>query len=200
MLSGAYGAWLFRTPYTTALQKGVVAFIPYLLLGKLASGSGMHEQLLALFHIFRIFGGILAIFATYDFLALFLVSIHLRRLGLALCVCAGGLGWIAVLLGSKTLPLEFYSPETFGFLSILRHTSSGAGTRHIFMGSGDLPAVCQQSRSSLVEAIAMAGAFMAGDGNSPTDHCPGPGNSHRIALFCHRTLAGRLQAEAIQSV
>jgi hypothetical protein len=119
MLSGAYGAWLFRTPYTTALQKGVVAFIPYLLLGKLASGSGMHEQLLALFHIFRIFGGMLAIFATYDFLALFLMSIHLRRLGLALCVCAGGVGWIAVLLGSKTLPLEFYSPETFGFMSIL---------------------------------------------------------------------------------
>ena len=118
MLSGAYGAWLFRTPYTTALQNGVVAFIPYLLLGKLASGSGMHEQLLALFHIFRIFGGILAILATYDFLALFLVSIKLRRLGLALCVFAGGLGWIAVLLGSKTLPLEYYSPETFGFLSI----------------------------------------------------------------------------------
>jgi len=118
MLSGAYGAWLFRTPYTTALQNGVVAFIPYLLLGKLASGSGIHEQLLALYHIFRIFGGILAILATYDFLALFLVSINLRRLGLAVCVFGGGLGWIAVLLGSKTLPLEFYSPETFGFLSI----------------------------------------------------------------------------------
>ena len=118
MLSSAYGAWLFKTPYTTSFQRGVVAFIPYLALGKLASGSGMHEQLLALFHIFRIGGGMLAILAMYDFLSLTIINIELRRFGLVLCVLGGGLGWLAVSLGSKSLPLEFYSPETFGYLSI----------------------------------------------------------------------------------
>jgi hypothetical protein len=118
MMSGAYGAWLFRTPYTTMFQHGVVAFIPYLLLGKLASGTGLHEQLIALYQVFRMVGGILAILATYDFLAIFIVSIDLRRFGLVLCVLGGGLGWLAVVLGSKSLPLEFYSPETFGFLGI----------------------------------------------------------------------------------
>jgi len=39
MLAGYQGAWLFRTPYTTVEQVGVLAFLPYLLLGKLAGGS-----------------------------------------------------------------------------------------------------------------------------------------------------------------
>src|SRR3990172_3657836 len=51
MLEGAYGGWLFRTPYTTAAQTGILAFFPYLLLGKLASGVALHEQLIALFHL-----------------------------------------------------------------------------------------------------------------------------------------------------
>jgi hypothetical protein len=118
MLSSAYGAWLFRTPYTTSFQQGVVAFIPYFALGKLVSGTGMHEQLVALYHIFRIGAGILAILATYEVITLTTNSIDLRRFGLILCVLGGGLGWLAVFLGSKSLPLEFYSPETFGFLSL----------------------------------------------------------------------------------
>jgi hypothetical protein len=68
MLSGAEGAWLFRTPYTTYLQRGVMIFLPYILLGKLALGSARHEQLILIFHLFRIFAGILAILATHDFI------------------------------------------------------------------------------------------------------------------------------------
>lgn len=118
MMSGAYGAWLFKTPYTTVFQTGVLAFIPYLLLGKLASGAGIHEQLVAIYHLFRLVAGILAIFATYDFLSILITSISLRRLGLVLSILGGGLGWLSVILGSSDLPLEFYSPETFGFLSL----------------------------------------------------------------------------------
>ena len=53
MINGANGDWLFRTPYTTLKQPGILAFIPYLLLGKLSAGLGQHEQLLALFQGFR---------------------------------------------------------------------------------------------------------------------------------------------------
>ena len=122
MLSGAQGAWLFRTPYTTQPQGGVVAFLPYLLIGKLSAGPGQHEQLVTLYHLFRIFCGFLAIHATYDFIAYFVDEIRLRKTGLAIATLGGGLGWVLILLGEENwlgeLPLEFYSPETFGFLAL----------------------------------------------------------------------------------
>jgi hypothetical protein len=122
MLTGTYGAWLFRSPYTVYPQKGMLTFLPYLLLGKLAAPPGLHEQLVALFHLFRIVAGILEMLATYDFMAFFLHSIRARRLGVALITLGGGLGWLLVLFGQQdwlgSLPLDFYSPETFGFLGL----------------------------------------------------------------------------------
>lgn len=122
MLSGTYGAWLFRTPYTAYPQKGAFLFLPYISLGKLAWPPSIHVQLVALYHLFRFVGGILAILASYDFLAHFLADVRLRRFGLALVTLGGGLGWILVLVGQNdwlgSLPLEFYSPESFGFLGL----------------------------------------------------------------------------------
>lgn len=122
MLSGSQGAWLFRTPYTPYPQNGIIAFLPYLLLGKLAAPPAQHEQLVALFHLFRIAAGLLAIIATYDFLSLFVREVAWRRLALVVATIGGGLGWLAVLLGWEaafgSLPLEFYSPESFGFLAL----------------------------------------------------------------------------------
>ncbi len=122
MLSGSEGAWLFRSPYTASPQTGIFAFFPYILLGKLAAGPGIHDQLVALFHMFRIAAGMLDIFATYAFLALFVKEARLRRLGTALAALGGGLGWVLVIAGQGgwlgSLPLDFYSPETFGFLEI----------------------------------------------------------------------------------
>jgi hypothetical protein len=122
MHSGSAGAWLFRSPYTPYPQRGTLMFLPYLLLGKLAAGPALHEQLVALFHLFRLAAGVLAILATYDFLAYFIDKVRLRRLGLALAILGGGLGWLLVLAGHDqwlgSLPLEFYSPETFGFLGL----------------------------------------------------------------------------------
>jgi hypothetical protein len=122
MLSGSAGDWLFRTPYTAYPQAGLFVYIPYLLLGKLAAPPGLHEQLVSLYHIFRFAAGMLAILASYDFLAYFIRDIRLRRFGVALVSLGGGLGWLLVLLGKQTwlgsLPLDFYSPEAFGFLGL----------------------------------------------------------------------------------
>lgn len=122
MLSGQAGAWLFRTPYTPLPQQGVLLFLPYILLGKLAAPPGLHEQLAALYHIFRWLAILLAVLATDDFLACFITSERWRRFGLGLAILGGGLGWILVLLGQDywlgSLPLEFYSPESFGFLGL----------------------------------------------------------------------------------
>ena len=45
MLSGASGNWLFRSPHSAAEQQGVIAYLPYLILGKLASGPAQHDQM-----------------------------------------------------------------------------------------------------------------------------------------------------------
>jgi hypothetical protein len=66
MLLGANGDWLFKTPYTLTPQNGFLAFLPYLILGKLTSPPGQSEQMAGLFHILRFSGGILAALATYD--------------------------------------------------------------------------------------------------------------------------------------
>lgn len=122
MLSGWAGAWLFRSPYTASPQRGLLFYLPYLLLGKLAAPPGLHEQLVALYHLFRVAAGMLSILATYDFLAYFVQDVRLRRTGLALVTLGGGLGWALVAAGRVewlgSQPLDFISPETFGFLGI----------------------------------------------------------------------------------
>lgn len=122
MLEGAFGNWLFRTPYTAYPQNGALAFLPYLLLGKLSAGAAQHAQLVFLFQLFRWVGGFLLIFATYDFATFFLKKVSSRRMATGLATLGGGLGWLSVVglkfLWQGRIPLEFYSPETFGFLSI----------------------------------------------------------------------------------
>jgi hypothetical protein len=121
MLLGSQGDWFFRTPYSSLPQRGVVAFLPYLLLGKLAAGEAIHEQMVALFHLFRAFAAPIAVYATYHFVSTFVNSIWWRRWATILATAGGGLGWFFILIGSSpwlgSLPLDFYSPETFGFLS-----------------------------------------------------------------------------------
>jgi len=122
MLSGSYGVWMFRTPYTAYPQKGVLLYLLYILAGKLAAPPDLHVQLVVLYHFLRICGGFLAVFATYDFMKYFLNGERWRRFGLVLAVLGGGLGWVLLVLGRNRLfgeiPLDFYSPETFGFLGI----------------------------------------------------------------------------------
>jgi len=122
MLRGANGDWLFRTPYTAMPQDGVLAYFPFLILGKLTAPPAQHVQGVALFQIFRIGAGILYIFASYDFLAFFINNERWRIWGVILASLGGGLGWLLILLGKGSwlgsLPLDMYSPETFGFLSL----------------------------------------------------------------------------------
>ena len=123
MLAGSAGAWLFRTPYTGMQQNGTLAFLPYLLLGKLAQPPALHTKLIVLFQLFRLCGIPVLIFSIFRFVSLFLDSTANRKWATGLAVIGGGLWWLIPLLGQTTwlgsLPLDFYSPETFGFLSIL---------------------------------------------------------------------------------
>ncbi|MGA2112242.1 MAG: hypothetical protein ABSG98_08855 [Anaerolineales bacterium] len=120
MQQGSEGAWLYRLAYTTEPQHGALIYLPYLLLGKLASPAARHLQLVILFHLARLAAAAGMIFVTYRFLATFVEDVWLRRLGLLLATLGGGLGWVQLASGSMnswtSMPLEFYSPESFGFL------------------------------------------------------------------------------------
>ena len=133
MLKGASGDWLYRTPYTAYPQHGLIAFVPYLLLGKLTAQPAQHEQLVALFQLFRWLAGFLLSFATYYLIAYFVKNELVRKLIGILALVGGGLGWLVIVglggLFHKGLPLEFYSPETFGFLSLY-------GLPHLAMARG----------------------------------------------------------------
>jgi hypothetical protein len=123
MLSGASGEWLFRSPYSAEPQQGVIAFLPYILLGKLAAGDGLHAQLIGLFHLAR-WGGILAlVFSLYSFVSIFIESVWWRRWVVILSLVGSGMGWVLFLVGQSdwlgSMPLGVYSPETFGFLAVL---------------------------------------------------------------------------------
>jgi hypothetical protein len=78
--------------------------------------------LIALFHLFRLAGAAMFVLATYDFLSIFFAQVPIRRLGVLLVTFGGGLGWLIFAglggLFHEGLPLEFYSPETFGWLEV----------------------------------------------------------------------------------
>jgi hypothetical protein len=122
MLNGSFGDWLFRTPYTAYPQKGFLAFLPYILIGKLAASSALHTQLIVLFQLFRWVGIIVITYESYHFISLFIANKSNIRKAVILASIGGGIGWMVIIAGDSLwggrLPLEFYSPETFGFLSI----------------------------------------------------------------------------------
>jgi hypothetical protein len=166
MLTGSVGAWLFRTPYTAWPQTGVIAFFPYILLGKLSAPPEHHLQLVVLFHLFRVLAGIALVRVTYAFLAVFLRSIALRRFGTVVAIFGGGLGWVLVLLGQdnwlESLPLDFYSPETFGFLSVfgLPHLAAARTlllvSFMVLLNAGGLPGRERLRRGSQVGVLWLA--------------------------------------------
>lgn len=121
MMIGASGNWLFTTPYTAYPQMKFFAFFPYLLLGKLTSRPEQTIQLIGLFHLFRWAGGIFLIFETFKFSMLIVKNRKTSLLITILLIFGGGLGWLGIIfpeLLDNRMPLEFYSPETFGFLSV----------------------------------------------------------------------------------
>jgi len=121
MMLGASGEWLFTTPYTAYPQMKFFAFFPYILLGKLTANPGQTIQLIVLFHLFRWVGIVFLIFETFRLSSIFVKDKNTSLLITALLILGGGLGWLAIIfpgLVNHRMPLEFYSPETFGYLSV----------------------------------------------------------------------------------
>jgi hypothetical protein len=122
MLRGYAGEWFFETSYTAIEQEGVIAYLPYMMLGKLTSPPAQHLQLIILYHGFRIAGLIFLVRIYEGFLTRYLKDKAIKRWALILVLLGGGVGWFPLIIGRpdwlEWLPLSFYSPETFGFLAV----------------------------------------------------------------------------------
>ncbi len=94
MLAGAKGAWLFKTPYTAFPQQGFLAFLPYLLLGKLSGPDGDYQTRIILFHLFRIMGVGFCSYSIYRFIGIFTQEERSRIFALILSVLGGGFGFL----------------------------------------------------------------------------------------------------------
>ena len=79
----------------------LLAFVSYILLGKLASQPAQHDQLVTLYRWIRFFSGILAITAGYDFISLFIKDEKWKLWAITILVLVGGGGWILVSLEQK---------------------------------------------------------------------------------------------------
>lgn len=121
MMQGYQGAWLYQAPYSLEPQNGLLVFLPYILLGKLAAPPALHTQMVVLFHLYRVFGIIVLVAGIDRFLQLFPLKRGYRYLAIILSTAGGGLGWLILLFRQSSLagwlPLEFISPEGFGFIS-----------------------------------------------------------------------------------
>jgi hypothetical protein len=154
MLSGMAGSWLFKTPYTTQAQNGIIAFLPYLLLGKLAHPPAQHIQFIMLFQLFRWVGIFIYLIGVYQFIRIFVAEAKYRFLALLLAAFGGGLGWLLPFFGVTTVfgtvPLDYYSPEAFGFLSLftLPHLAIARGL--MFIG---ITTYIQNSRNPIIRKI-----------------------------------------------
>ncbi|MDW8327787.1 MAG: hypothetical protein RMK99_14580, partial [Anaerolineales bacterium] len=115
MGQGARGAWLFRLPYSSEPQSGVLVYSFYLLLGKLAGPE--HGAQVFAYHAARLLFGLVFLLTTFYFLSHFLPHFPQRFLALVLVALGGGLGWLIAPL-DVGLPVEFYSPEAFSFLML----------------------------------------------------------------------------------
>ncbi len=120
MWQGAQGEWLFHDPYSSELRPGALLLIFYLALGRLA-GQSMARQLVV-FHGARVVLGFLLLLVSYRFLAEFLPRVRQRQMALGLVALGGGVGWLLAGLGQiqllGSLPVDFYSPEAFSFLTL----------------------------------------------------------------------------------
>lgn len=121
MHAGLSGEWLFKSPYTSSTYSGVLAFLPYMMLGKIAIlPIEPHLQLVVLFHLVRWISTIAMILATFHFSTMYFAQSRWVKWVIAIIVMGGGLGWVLFLLPPFPIrgwmPLSFISPESFTFL------------------------------------------------------------------------------------
>lgn len=117
MRQGFEGQWRFHLPFTPEPHDGAYIYLHYLALGHLARVLGLSLPLV--YHLARVFTGILLLLMVYWFIAHFVSENALaqRRTAFLLVAFSSGLGWLAAILHLFTADL--WVPEAITFYAIL---------------------------------------------------------------------------------
>jgi len=118
MRQGQRGEWRFRLPYTAEPHEGEFIYEYYLALGQLARLLGFDAPgaLIWFWHIARSINGLILLLTLYYTVAHWFDDIALRRFAFAITALGSGLGWLAALLGLKTV--DVWVPEGYVWYSM----------------------------------------------------------------------------------
>jgi len=114
MRQGAAGEWLFRLPFTTEPQRGVLIYGHYLALGRLSAWLGL--PLIGTYHAARCAGGLFLLLVGYRLIAEFVPEAKGRRVAFLIFALSSGLGWL--MAGFGIMGLDLWVPEANTFYSI----------------------------------------------------------------------------------
>ena len=101
MREGWDGQWLWTNRYTTESSPPVYFFVYWLALGKLA--AILHLPLLGMFHLARVAGAFLLLYAAWVFIEHFIEEPRARRFAIVFLAFGLGLGWVLQLAGKPVL-------------------------------------------------------------------------------------------------
>ena len=123
MRGGADGSWSWTNRYTTEPSTPVYFFVFWIVLGHLA--ALVHLPLLLTFHLARVIGAILLLYAGWMFIEHFVEGERARRWALVFLAIGLGTGYVVqaigkpVFFGQQTDTLDWRMPELSAFYSIL---------------------------------------------------------------------------------
>jgi hypothetical protein len=113
MYEGWRGDWRFTLPYTALPNQGVYLFTYYILLGHLARVFGV--PLLAIFHLARLLGSLVLLWALWRFMQNLLLPVRITTLVYAIACLGLGMGWLA--FPFHVVPSDFWVAEAYSLLS-----------------------------------------------------------------------------------
>lgn len=111
MRQGAEGDWLFHLPYTTEPHQGVLLFVLYLVVGKVARLA--HVPLIAAFHTARLVGSGLLIASGGRLVTRLATTSRWGLISWALVLFTGGAGWLISSLDPQYVAFASVTPDAF---------------------------------------------------------------------------------------
>lgn len=150
MRQGARGAWRYTNPYTPEDHRPSIVYLHYLLLGKLAAGSGLSLE--ATYNLARVLCGALLLGVVYLWVAHWTPAIAARRIAFLLIALSGGLGWLLLLLGQdrwfRSLPLDLISPEAYVTLTLYSAPHLALSTACLLLGILWVDQACRRTEGA----------------------------------------------------
>lgn len=134
MEAGRRGEWLFHLTFTSEEHPGILVYMHYYLLGKLAGLVSLPN--IMVYHLARLAGGALLLWASWRFICRYFSEGRMRRTAFLLVCFGSGLGWLIGPLGFKepNTSTDLWVAESLTFFSILSQPHYSFATALLLFG------------------------------------------------------------------